>query len=405
VGYKDYHLVENDPAYATKEARVDGAAFAPYRYGTGEATVNIKGGTIHRVFGGSNTKGNVRKSALTMLEEVTDAGVPKCEFHVDEAYGGGKSAPMDAEAKLLMACIPGLEEVYGGAQAADIHDDVTLTITNGTFNRVFGGNNISGTISGAITVNIEEVGCRPIIIGELYGGGNLAAYSIYGYEDDGTPKTSGSNPSRDPEVNVKSFTSIGSVFGGGYGTRALMVGSPTVNINEVADPTSEAQNKSYKVPDPEDPDNPEKETTHYYSDYAGETKTIDGHDVILPSHEKGKMGAIHTVFGGGNAAKVQGSTTVNIGTATDDDIYMAVPVATDTNLETGGYYTRSGAGTAASPYKYTEVNSGTAAAGSTYYKKYTVLGVDIRDNVYGGGNNAEVTGNANVNIGKKTTTP
>ena len=35
----------------------------------------------------------------------------------------------------------------------------------------------------------------------------------------------------------------------------------------------------------------------------------------------------------------------------------------------------------------------------------TVLGVDIRDNVYGGGNNAEVTGNANVNIGKKTTTP
>ena len=405
VGYKDYHLVENDPAYATKEARVDGAAFAPYRYGTGEATVNIKGGTIHRVFGGSNTKGNVRKSALTMLEEVTDAGVPKCEFHVDEAYGGGKSAPMDAEAKLLMACIPGLEEVYGGAQAADIHDDVTLTITNGTFNRVFGGNNISGTISGAITVNIEEVGCRPIIIGELYGGGNLAAYSIYGYEDDGTPKTSGSNPSRDPEVNVKSFTSIGSIFGGGYGTRALMVGSPTVNINEVADPTSEAQNKSYKVPDAEDPDNPEKETTHYYSDYAGETKTIDGHDVILPSHEKGKMGAIHTVFGGGNAAKVQGSTTVNIGTATDDDIYMAVPVATGTNLATGGYYTRSGAGTEASPYVYAEVKSGTAAAGSTYYKKYTVLGVDIRDNVYGGGNNAEVTGNANVNIGKKTTTP
>jgi hypothetical protein len=27
--------------------------------------------------------------------------------------------------------------------------------------------------------------------------------------------------------------------------------------------------------------------------------------------------------------------------------------------------------------------------------------VDIRGNVYGGGNNAEVTGNTNVNIGKK----
>ena len=390
VGYKDYHLVENDPAYATKEARVDGAAFAPYRYGTGEATVNIKGGTIHRVFGGSNTKGNVRKSALTMLEEVTDAGVPKCEFHVDEAYGGGKSAPMDAEAKLLMACIPGLEEVYGGAQAADIHDDVTLTITNGTFNRVFGGNNISGTISGNITVNIEEVGCRPIIIGELYGGGNLAAYSIYGYDEDGKPKTSGSNPSKDPEVNVHSFTSIGSIFGGGFGEGALMVASPTVNINEVADPNSEAQTKSYT----------EDATTKYYSDYAGETKTIAGHSVILPSHEKGKMGAINTVFGGGNAAEVQGNTTVNIGTAVGDDIYMAVPVAAGTDLTDGGYYTRTGTGEKHDPYVYTSA-SGNAAEDVTYYKEYTVLGVDIRDNIYGGGNNAKVTGNTEVNIGKK----
>ncbi len=81
---------------------------------------------------------------------------------------------------------------------------------------------------------------------------------------------------------------------------------------------------------------------------------------------------------------------------------MAVPVATGTNLTGGGYYTRSGTGT--ENYEYSSA-SGTAAADTTYYKKYTVLGVDIRNNVYGGGNNAEVTGNANVNIGKKETTP
>ena len=384
VGFKDYSAVENDERWNTKEKRETNQDFIDnYVYGTGLANVIIKGGTIHRVFGGSNTKGNVRKTALTMLEEVTDVGVALCDFHVDEAYGGGKSAPMDAEAKLLMACIPGLEEVYGGAQAADIHDDVTLTITNGTFNRVFGGNNISGTIRGSITVNIEEVGCRPIIIGELYGGGNLAAYSIYGYDDDDTPKTSGENPSKDPEVNVKSFTSIGSVFGGGYGEGALMVGSPTVNINEVADPSSEAQNKSYI----------EDETTKYYSDYAGETKIIAGHNVILPSHTKGKMGSIYNVFGGGNAAKVMGNTTVNIGTKVGDDIYIVVPVTTGTDLTGGGYYTYS-------EDTYT-VATGEAAEDVTYYKKYTVLGVDIRDNVYGGGNNAEVTGNAEVNIGKR----
>jgi hypothetical protein len=361
VGFKDYYAVENDERWNTKEKRETDQDFIDaYVYGTGLANVTVKGGTIHRVFGGSNTKGNVRKTALTMLEEVTDGGAPICEFHVDEAYGGGKSAPMDAEAKLLMACIPGLNEVYGGAEAADIHDDVTLTITNGTFNRVFGGNNISGTISGKITVNVEETGCRPVIIGELYGGGNLAAYSIYGYNDDDTPKESGDNPFDDPVVNVRSFTSIGAVYGGGYGTGAKMIASPTVNINE-----------SLGTPDnyPTSGD--------YYNEkgFAGRTITLDAgkpteHTVTLPAHTKGKIGAIGDVFGGGNAAEVKGNTTVNVGTLSENTF---VSVADDDSTP------------------------------NTDESKSTVVGVDIRGNVYGGGNNAEVTGDTHVTIGKEAT--
>ena len=383
VGYKNYSEFYKDGGVwkvrdkedaDTKEKRTGSS----YVYGSGAASVDIHGGTIHRVFGGSNTKGNVRQTAVTMLEDASG-----CPFKVDEAYGGGKSASMDAEAKLLMACIPGLNAVYGGAEDADIHGDVSLTITNGTFDRVFGGNNKSGQINGSITVNIEEVGCRPIIIGELYGGGNLAPYSIYGYNTDGTPKESGANPSDDPEVNVKSFTSIGTVYGGGYGEQAVMVGSPTVNINEVADPESEAQNKSYI----------EDAQTKYYSNFAGDIITIDGHEVIRPSHMKGKMGAINSVFGGGNAAPVKGNTTVNVGTAVGDDIYLKVPVTEGTDLTGKGYYTKSG--------NNYEIATGEAEADTDYYKKYEVLGVDIRDNIYGGGNNAEVTGSTNVNIGKK----
>jgi len=395
VGYKDYHLVEDDPAYASKEVRTEGDAFATYRYGTGLATVNIKGGTIHRVFGGSNTKGNVRKTALTMLEEVTEGGEPKCPFCVDEAYGGGKSAPMDAEAKLLMACIPGLNEVYGGAEAADIHDDVTLTITNGKFDRVFGGNNISGTISGKITVNIEETGCKPIVIGELYGGGNLAAYSVYGYKEvnEGTtenpkivwkPRTSlsdeGTGPSTpyvSPQVNVRSFTSIGAIYGGGYGEKALMIANPTVNISEsVGDPDT------YPT------------TGDDYTDagFKGKTITVDGHEVVLPEHTKNKIGAINNVFGGGNAAPVQGDTQVNIGTAVGEDVYLVKAFKTGDTLP-NECYTKNG-------NNYTEA-TGTAQEGKTYYRKYPVVGVDIRGNVYGGGNNAAVTGNTNVNIGKR----
>ena len=380
VGF--YTYADNAEDAQTPEARA-----ANYGYGSGKASVNVFGGTIHRVFGGSNTKGNVRQTALTLLDE--NSG---CTFCVDEAYGGGKSAPMDAEAKLLMACIPGLQAAYGGAEAADIQSDVTLNITNGTFDRVFGGNNISGTIRGAITVNIEEVACKPIKIGELYGGGNQAGYSVFGYKqmmeggklvwkprESATDNTADgavdvlTNPYSDPQVNVKSFTSIGKIFGGGYGSGATMVGNPTVNINEV---NGRWYNDEVSVVEED------AETPNHYP---------------IPSHAKGKMGAVSNVFGGGNAAKVIGNTTVNIGTL--EEVYVVKEVTAGKTLPEG-CYTRSGAGTTASPFVYTDA-SGTAEADVTYYEKKNVLGADIRDNVYGGGNNAEVTGNTNVNIGKK----
>ena len=386
VGYKNYTIykkvndewvAEDDPAYDTKEERT--ASTSGITYGTGQASINVFGGTVHRVFGGSNTKGNVRQTAVTLLDE--NSG---CDFCVDEAYGGGKSAPMDAEAKLLMACIPGLQAAYGGAEAAAIKGNVTLNITNGTFDRVFGGNNKSGTIDGSITVNIEEVGCRPIIIGELYGGGNLAGYSVYGYDSNGIPIEPGDTPLtplyNDPQVNVKSFTSIGKVFGGGYGSGATMVGNPTVNVNEVYG--------------------------RYYNDdrsIVAEGAETPNHYPI-PSHAKGKMGAISEVFGGGNAAPVKGNTTVNIATKEDVSIRSFEVKSVTVGESVEGLYTRSGDGTAANPYTFTPA-TGTAVEGTTYYEEKEVekkvLGVDIRGNVYGGGNNAQVTGNAVVNVGKK----
>ena len=339
-----------------------------YGYGSGKASVNVFGGTIHRVFGGSNTKGNVRQTAVTMLDE--NSG---CDFCVDEAYGGGKSAPMDAEARLLMACIPGLQAAYGGAEAADIQGNVTLNITNGTFDRVFGGNNISGTIRGSITVNVEEVGCKPVIIGELYGGGNQAGYSVYGYDGNGKPKETGTSPLyENPQVNVMSFTSIGNVYGGGYGANATMVGNPSVNVNVA------------------------------YGRYYNQDVSVVGENVKtpgnypVPSHAKGKMGAINNVFGGGNAAKVIGNTNVNI--ATLEEVYVVKQV--EANASVTNYYTRSGAGTTTDPFVYTAA-TGTASADITYYEKKNVEGVDIRGHVFGGGNQAEVTGDSKVKIGKK----
>jgi len=292
-------------------------------YGTGEAKLDAFGGTIHRVFGGSNTKGDVRSTSVAYLDEANP-----CPLKVDEVYGGGNEAYMSGNLQVKLGCISYMKELYGGAKNANVGGDIVLTITSGHFDRVFGGNNLGGNITGSITVNVEETGCKPVTIGELYGCGNQAAYT--------TP-----SGKTHPTINVKSFTSIGRIFGGGLGASAVVKGNPTVNINEVIGANATAT-----------------------STYAGTTITLsDNTSVALPAHESGKIGAIGTVFGGGNAAKVVGNTNVNIGTETT--VVFESP-------ETASLADRT----------------------------KTVVGVDIRNNVFGGGNQADVTGNTNVVVGK-----
>ena len=380
VGYYDYSAFEasSDPTTgaATKALRE-----ANYSYGSGKASMNIHGGRIHRVYGGSNTKGNIRSVAVTMLEDVTG-----CPFNVDEAYGGGKSAPMDAESRLEMACIPGLKAAYGGAEDAEIDGNVTLNITNGTFERVFGGNNVSGYIRGTITVNIEETGCKPIIIGQLYGGGNQAPYEAPAGE-------------HGPTLNVHSFTSIGEIYGGGYGKPATVTGDPYINVDvceglykdgfTYADGSTTNDKTGTRI----------ISFVEYKRAYNAETLTWDFVDengdgerdtetknmeIYLPPHTAGKIGAINRIFGGGNAAPVVGNTYVNIGTHTGESIVFNTPVVKTVTTGEG-----EGAVTTEEPTTDLE-------------RTHAVIGVDIRDNVFGGGNEAEVSGDTHVTIGKKT---
>ena len=365
VGYKNYTVYEgegvdaiasDDENYDTKEERTaEGSAIV---YGSGAANVTIYGGRIHRVFGGSNTKGNVRITAVTLLDEEGS-----CEFCVDEAYGGGKSAPMDAEAKLLMACIPGLKEAYGGAQNAEIEGDVTLTITNGTFNRVFGGNDESGYIKGTITVNIEETGCKPIIIGALYGGGNEAPYTA-------------PTGKHGPTLNVRSFTSIGDIYGGGLGADAEVTGDTYVNINVCEGRWHEGTYKYATTP-----------SEISISDKIDELNAKGYH---APAFTSG-IGVIHTVFGGGNAAPVTGNTNVNIGT-TSEEVFLT---PTKKNVQTAGSNTPDD--TSDDAYEEQDTTDDD--------RTHTVKGANITGNVYGGGNTAEVTGDTHVVIGEKYETP
>lgn len=297
------------------------------KYGTGMSKASVLGGTVHNLFGASNTKGNVVTESLAYVD---NANI--CDLNVGGIYGGGNEAYMDGDSKIKLGCIEALEEIYGGARNANVKGDIDLTISSGHFDRVFGGNNIGGTIDGSITVTIKETGCNPITIGELYGCGNQAPYT--------TPKNG-----HDPIINLISFTSIGNVFGGGLGASAVVTGNPTVNINV------------------EDGD-------HVNVEYKGKTIDFgDDYKVTLPLHKAGEIGAIGTVYGGGNAAAVIGNTTVNM---------------TNGIVEN----TLFGGGNAA------DVEGDTSV---------TILDGTIGGNVYGGGNQGDVTGATKVQIGEQRT--
>ncbi len=398
VSYDGVTYVANPGANVGYLAYTDDSDKASKAYGEGKAHATIYGGVVHVVYGGSNTKGNVRVESRTTLEDADNG----CDFNVGEAYGGGHNAPQDGDAVLEIGCISGMDKAYGGAANADVNGDVILNITNGTYGQVFGGNDAGGAIRGTITVNIEETGCRPIIIGELYGGGNQAAYSVYGYDASGNVLTTGSNPVADPVLNVHSFTSIGTIYGGGFGANATMVGNPVVNIDVYEGKYAETYNASDNV--------------------VGDNHKVYGYPV--PSHAKGAIGAINNVFGGGYGAAVIGNPTVNIGTHTGEEVYEVTTVAAGVSVT--GYYTLTAAnGTATANTTYYQKDgdvckpvtvasgasvtgyytvtaaSGTATDNTIYCQKKTIRGADIRGNVFGGGNNADVTGDTNVVIGRR----
>ena len=332
------------------------------------AVIQLKAGKVNSVFGGSNTLGDIRNGASITTLTTDDTGaetVDPCDIlEVGELYGGGNEAVMEGGAEIVLRCMPDswIGEVYAGARKADVGNDVSLTITSGKFEHVYGGNKSDGKIDGYVEVNIEECPTcgTPVIIGELYGGGNEAPYTL--------PASYGADY-QSPRVNVRAFTSIGSIYGGGKGEDAVVKGNPTVSIN-VGMVDGGGQ------------------------DYEGDTRSLDGNNVTLYPHEKNKIGVIGNVFGGGNAAKVDGNTNVFIGT--ESYVKLERIVAEETNVD--NYYTRSGDGTETSPYVYTKA-SGKALENTVYY--LPVLGVDIRGNVYGGGNQADVTGKTNVVIGQR----
>jgi hypothetical protein len=422
-----HHVSDNPDALSATDRQ------ANYAYGSGIATTEIRGGTIHNVYGGSNKKGNISTTALSVYEEADD----DCPIVINETYGGGKDAPMDGEINLVLDCVKDMDMIFGGAKNADVYNNVTLNITNGHYEKVFGGNNTGGALYGTITVNVEEKGCVPIIIDELYGGGYLAPYSKYGYEKknvgteqnpvweykyyqvdennqfildannqpiEGNEENGKLMPleakstqydtdypvSNEPRINIISASEIGTIYGGGY--KAKLVGSPYINVN--------MQNGRQQVY--------ETETPGTYIDVDWKTATTDekpdhvytqGVETIGDKHYIPiDLGFIGTIYGGGYLADVVGDTHIDIGTgewlnsdwkremtAADNKTYYFDDAE---NKNQWYYVTTTGEGE-----QQTTTNNYVDDRPTPSRNSAT-----ITDYVFGAGDNADVTGNTFVTI-------
>lgn len=428
------------------------------------------GATIHgSVFGCNNLagtpKGNVYvdvyKTAHTESPDnrypdpapttVGDASFAQAAYAIDQVYGGGNLAfyePTEANAYPhvhIHNCDNTIEYVYGGGNAAqtpkndvvidggriyyafaggngagtgnpgaNVLGDATITVKGGIIDAVFGGSNTLGNIGGTSTINLSETPTCDRLVKEVFGGGNQAVITgdivvnipcgaeglndVYGASNDanvngnvtlnvwggvmenvygglkgvaGSPKTISGNVT----VNIYGG-SMNSVFGGCNVTGNIL-GQILVNINV---DSSLCPNEQQII-----------------NVYGGGNQAAYTAPAGTPNYPE--VNIIHgtvqnNVYGGGLGATaiVTGNPVVTIGKPTTViPDRNAVQTTTTPDPSPNTYWSTVG----------NDVFGGGNAAQVTGNTKVIVINKSIIDNnVYGGGNAATVTGNTDVQIGE-----
>ncbi len=305
--------------------------------GNGGVALTVNGGIFNHLFNGSNKNGSIGGPITATL--TSSSG---CEEDIKEYFCGNNLMPITTDLTTTIVCNAEhpvyITDLYGGSNLASITGNVTLTVeggvidnvyagskgTNetdasisgnvllnihgGTIGNAFGGSNVKGTIGGTITVNVYENSECALSIDNVYGGGQLAPYShSTGY----------------PEVNIIKGTVNQNVFGGGLGAGAVVTGSPKVTIGA------------------------KRESVAYPCRVGGD------------------------VFGGGNAAAINGNT------------YVEVTNRAVVNRNVFG--------------------GGNAAAVSTNTEVKFTGAAKVHGNVYGGGNQGQVGGDTKVIVNGEVT--
>lgn len=318
------------------------------------------------VYGGGN--------AAKVVTGTPTVSVPaKCNTQITNVYGGGNAADVPATSVTIDGgTISGM--VFGGghgdkdaspAIAANVTGNTNVTITGGTINQVFGGSNSNGTIGGTINVTIDRgLGACPMVISEVYGGGNYAASNAGNI-------TIGCTGASSSEY-------IDYVYGGA--NRANITGDITLTITGGRINNAFGGNNNSGTIDGDITVNVEWDNSGCSDKYLG---NVYGAGNLAPYSQKTaghpavniKNGTVANVFGGGKGASavVTGNPVVTIGDANGSHVANV----------TGRVY---GGGDAA------------AVTGNTTVTYNDNNASSIVDSIFGGGNAAGVSGTASVTL-------
>lgn len=301
----------------------------------GSTSVTFSNTEVDNIYAGGN-EASVNNTSLTILSG-----------SATNVFGGGNKGAVLGNIEVVAGGIDNLviENLYAASNQADVVGNVNLTINNGNYDYVFGGNNLSGDIGGNIQININAGN-----ISALYGGGNKALFNhstTINFNDGTIIKNDSSTDNaifgggkeayaKESIVNIYNGMINSSIYGGGY---VGDVDSSSVNIYGGT-----------------------IEKDIYGGGLNGDVRItnvlITENNSIIPIVDG-------TVYGGGQDGMVTNQTKVDIaGGVFAGDIYGGGKGQTATTLKTS----------------------------------VDILGATISGTVYGGGNLGVVTSNINVNI-------
>ena len=299
----------------------------------GDVQLEIHGGMVEEFYVGSNQNGTITGNSNVVVDQ--NSG---CEsVSITEFYCGGKYADFVGDIEATITCTQNMNvdnlyggckeadvvagnggsgnihlivkggnyvNVYGGSRgkrgvkAANIEGSITLDLYGGTMENVFGGSNENGNIAGTITVNIiDEEGNCPLNITNIYGGSNETDY-----EPTNASATS-------PVINLVHINSgvQGNIFGGSKGLTGVaeptkVVANPRVNIGYDSSMTGLPPTSTYN------PASYSQRTVVSGNVFGGgDAATVNGStEVFLRNRAK----VFGNVYGGGNKAEVTGNTKV-----------------------------------------------------------------------------------------------